>query len=128
VKVSLKGVEGFDQRVRVGSHLLRQGVEYVVLEISCQSDGPNHFRIDCSEDGIPPLFDSRMFEVLDYSCPSSWRPAIEWDGSITMGPPAWVAAGFWEDVMDENDQALEVYRYERGRILGDSGDDDSRLA
>lgn len=125
MKVAFKGDEGLDQRIRHGSHLLRQGVEYVVLEIFCQVNGSNKFRIECADDEVPPLFDSRLFEVLDSSCASSWRLTIEWDGSLTLGPPAWAAAGFWEAVMDEEDQALEVYRRERDRILGESDDDSS---
>lgn len=46
MKVRFTGVEGHGQSVRQGADALRQGQLYVVLEVYCQTDGPNYFRIE----------------------------------------------------------------------------------
>jgi hypothetical protein len=117
VRVRFKGSEGFDQRVRQGSDALRTGSEYTVLEIFSQSDGPNYFRIEFAENERPPLFDSRLFEVTDSKFHDLWVFLLGWDGSTTIGPAAWNVPGFWDDFMNNREQAVEVYRSIRDRIM-----------
>jgi hypothetical protein len=119
MKVRFKGSAGMDQGVREGSDALSPGAEYTVLEVSCQADGPNRFRIEYSDSELPPLFDSRLFEILDSEFHASWELSLEWDGSITIGPAAWSVSGFWEDFMDGDGRAVEIYRSERARIMGE---------
>ncbi|MFI9275945.1 hypothetical protein ACIGXM_35410 [Kitasatospora sp. NPDC052896] len=118
MKVRFKGVEGVERRVRQGSATLREGIDYSVLEIFCQSDGVNFFRIECRDGDIPGLFDSRIFELREAGFQSSWTFTLEADGSMTIGPASWAEPGFWEDYMDGKVQAYEAYRYERDRIMG----------
>jgi hypothetical protein len=113
VKVRFTGAEGHEQNVRQGADALRQGQMYVVLEVYCQAEGPNYFRIEFRRGELPPLFDSRLFEVVEPKMHPSWTISAEWDGSLTMAPAAWQVPGFWEEFMDHSPGAIEIY--ERGR-------------
>ncbi|RLU99299.1 hypothetical protein CTZ27_15255 [Streptomyces griseocarneus] len=90
---------------------------YVVLETHCQRGGANYFRIEFHKDELPALFDSRLFEVVDPRIHSSWTISIEWDGSLTMAPASWQAAGFWECLMDHSPHAIDVYEASRDALV-----------
>ncbi|MFE0422019.1 hypothetical protein [Streptomyces sp. NPDC058953] len=121
MKVKFRGVEGLDRRVRQGAAMLRGGIEYIVLEIFCQADGVNYFRVEFSDEEIPPLFDSRLFDLVDADHPACWGLQLEPDGSLTWGPPAWNAPGFWDALMEHEDVARRIYREERSRIMASPG-------
>ncbi|MFI5755733.1 hypothetical protein [Streptomyces sp. NPDC051569] len=120
MKVRFTGVEGHEQSVRQGADALRQGQVYVVLEAYCQADGPNYFRIEFRRGELPPLFDSRLFEVVDSGVHSSWTVSTEWDGSLTMAPAAWQVPGFWEEFMDHFPGAIEIYELGRDALMAGS--------
>ncbi|UQX03670.1 hypothetical protein [Streptomyces sp. RerS4] len=120
MKVRFTGVEGHEQSVRQGADALRQGQVYVVLEAYCQTDGPNYFRIEFRRGELPPLFDSRLFEVVDSEVHSSWTVSTEWDGSLTMAPAAWQVPGFWEEFMDHFPGAIEIYELGRDALMAGS--------
>jgi hypothetical protein len=120
VKVRFTGLEGHEQSVRQGADALRQGQEYVVLEAYCQSEGPNYFRLEYRRGGLPPLFDSRLFEVVDSEIHPSWTASAEWDGSLTMAPAAWQKAGFWDDFMNHSPKAVEIYELGRDLLMSES--------
>ncbi|RKN36770.1 hypothetical protein D7294_29610 [Streptomyces hoynatensis] len=83
-----------------------------------KADGQNYFRIEFSKSELPPLFDSRLFEMVEAEIHDSWVFSLEWDGSMKLGPAAWQVAGFWEDFMNHSDRAVDIYRSERDRIMG----------
>ncbi|MFE3776318.1 hypothetical protein [Streptomyces sp. NPDC059122] len=116
MKVRFTGLEGHEQSVRQGAGVLRQGQVYVVLEVYCQSEGPNYFRIEYRRGEIPPLFDSRLFEIVDSEIHPSWTISTEWDGSLTIAPAAWHKDGFWDEFMNHSPEAVDVYELDR-RIL-----------
>lgn len=97
--------------------MLRSGSEYTVLEIFSQADGPNYFRVEFSKGELPPLFDSRLFEVMESEFHNSWVFSLEWDGSTTIGPADWNVPGFWDDFMNHEERAVEVYQSVRNRIM-----------
>lgn len=119
MKVRFTGVEGHEQSVRQGADALRQGQVYTVLEAFCQTDGPNYFRIEFHRGEFPPLFDSRLFEVIDSTVHPSWTVSGEWDGSLTMSPEAWQVPGFWEDFMDHSSGAIEIYELGRDSLVSE---------
>ncbi|WP_157851471.1 hypothetical protein [Streptomyces monomycini] len=109
MKVRFTGVEGHEQRVRQGADALRPGQVYEVLETCSQSDGPNYFRIEFHRGELPPMFDSRLFEVVGPKMHPTWTACVGWDGSITLAPPAWQVAAFWEEFMNHSPEAVEAY-------------------
>ncbi|MFB7894827.1 hypothetical protein ACFC1B_00650 [Streptomyces xiamenensis] len=117
VKVKFKGFAQFEPRISQGADSLVKGREYPVLEMFSQADGQNYFRIEYSENEIPALFDSRLFEMTDARIPSSWSPVLEWDGSVVLQPIAWSMSGFWEAFTDHDQWAVEIYRVERDRLM-----------
>ncbi|MFD5748640.1 hypothetical protein [Streptomyces sp. NPDC127033] len=117
VKVRFTGTAGHEQSVRQGAEALRQGQAYVVLEVYCQAEGPNCFRIEFLRGELPALFDSRLFEVVDRGMHPSWVTSIEWDGSLTMAPAAWQAPDFWEGLMEHSPDAIEIYEAGRASLM-----------
>lgn len=120
MRVRFTGVAGFDQRISRGASRLRDGREYVVLEVFTQVDDANFFRIETSEDLAPGLYDSRLFEVISDRIPNSWKMHREPSGSLTIGPSEWNEQGFWEAFMDDEEWAVVIYRAGRKMTLEDS--------
>jgi hypothetical protein len=118
MRVRFMGSTGMDRRVSQGSDCLRQGEEYTVLEIFCQVDGANKFRIEVSPSELPALFDSRLFEVSSDMVPTGWRIDRSPHGSLTIGPGEWSSPGFWEAFMDREEWAMDLYLSGRGKSLG----------
>lgn len=121
MKARFVGAEGADRSIRQGSHVLRPGREYVVLGVECQADGPNYFRIEPRRDELPPLLDSRLFEVVDAQISTGWTVRIGWDGSVSIGPDEWQREGFWEDFTNHDSRAIEIYERCRDRLLASGG-------
>lgn len=117
MRVRFTGVEGCPADLRQGAEVLRSGRDYIVLEVYCQVDGPNYFRIEFQIGEFPPLFDSRIFEVVDCSIHSSWVVSVEWEGSLTMGPQSWQESDFWEDLMEHSPKAVGAYNLERNSLM-----------
>jgi len=120
VKVRFTGAEGREQSVRQGAHSLREGRVYVVLEVYCQAAGPNYFRIEYRSGETPPLFDARLFEVVDPRLSPSWTVSSKGDGVLTMAPAAWQVPGFWEEFMEHSSRAIEIYELGRDALMVDS--------
>lgn len=120
MKVRFIGAEGNEQSVRQGANALRLGQVYVVLEVYCQAEGANYFRIEFRRGELPPLFDSRLFEVVEPKMHPSWTLSIQWDGSLTIAPAAWQAPGFWEEFMDQSPGAIEIYELGRDVLMLES--------
>ncbi|MBW5481915.1 hypothetical protein [Streptomyces bambusae] len=117
MKVRFVGADGLEQRIRQGSQVLRVDRVYVVLETYCQSDGQNYFRIEHRPDDLPPLFDSRLFEVVDTEISPEWRISSGWDGSLRMAPGEWHVEGFWDEFMNHEPRAVEKYERCRDAML-----------
>ncbi|MFF3275200.1 hypothetical protein ACFYWU_30340 [Streptomyces chrestomyceticus] len=120
MRVRFTGLEGHEQRVRQGADALTPGRSYEVLEAYFQAEGPNYFRIEFHRGELPPLFDSRLFEVVDPELHPSWTASVEREGSITLAPAAWHAAGFWDDFMNHSPGAIETYELARNALMSDS--------
>ena len=120
MRVRFTGASGFDQRVSQGAASLREGREYVVLEIFAQVGGANKIRVEISEEQLPPLFDSRLFELVSNRIPCVWEIHGKFDGSLVMRPGEWNSPGFWESLMDREQWAVEAYRSGRTKIFEDS--------
>jgi hypothetical protein len=114
------GNDSFDQRVLQGADALARGREYVVLEVFAQADGANYFRIEYSKRELPPIFDSRLFEVTSSSIPRCWGLYIVGDGSVAIRPAGWSTPGFWESLMDRDEWAIELYSSVRDDVFENS--------
>lgn len=102
-----------------GVSALRRDVEYVVLELYCDHDGPNYFRIEHARDQIPGLFDARVFEVIDSSVHSSWELSLRSGGSLLIAPALWHRVGFWEEYLDGAAEAIRAYNLARASLMGE---------
>jgi hypothetical protein len=76
------------------------------------------FRIEVFHDELPPLFDSRLFEVSDGTVPSHWAVSAGVQGDITLGPTEWETPGFWDAFIDGEPWAAALYHSERNKSLG----------
>ncbi|MGJ7907346.1 hypothetical protein ACOQFL_12795 [Actinopolyspora sp. H202] len=120
MKVIFIGQEGQEPCALWGASALREGREYVVLEAEFLTGGANKFRIEVNCGEFPPLFDSRLFKVVDSTLSSAWTVSINWDGSVTMAPPDWQDTGFWENFSEYFDAAIESYEYWRNFLFSES--------
>lgn len=120
MKVMFVDAESAGPSIRQGAHTLRPDREYVVLGVECQAEGPNYFRIESKRDELPPLLDSRLFEVVDARMSPTWTARIGWDGSVSMEPSEWQRDTFWEDFTNGDAQAVEVYERCRDLLHGEA--------
>ena len=64
------------------------------------------------------------FEVVSQKIPSTWITHIETIGNdkvITMLPEAWNYPEFFEDISDENLEAVNLYNQEVAKLYEDEG-------
>lgn len=116
MKVRFKGAGTYTRPITQGADCLREGHEYHVVEVHATADGRNMFRIEVSSDELPPLFDSRLFEVTNGSIPSHWVVSVGVQGDITVGPAEWeTTPGFWDAFIDGEPWAATLYRSERDK-------------
>lgn len=116
MKVRFVGEGSWGDVVTQGASSLRQGKEYVVLEIYSQADGQNLLRVESAPGKLPGLFDSRLFDVVDSGVPKAWKVFINEHGGVSVCPEPWNELGFWEGVMDGEPWAVDVYRREKSKI------------
>lgn len=98
--VNFAGSDGFDRRVGRGAGSLREGVEFRVLKIFCQSDGVNQIRIQFSEIELPSSSDSRLFIFSSNKIPQEFRIFKNGKESFNFGPEGWAVKLY--DVVNEN--------------------------
>ncbi|MFF8639006.1 hypothetical protein ACF052_33000 [Streptomyces pilosus] len=119
MKVLFRGVGAYDRPIAQGADALREGHEYVVLEVFAAADGRNMFRVEVSSDELPPLFDSRLFEVTDGSIPACWCLFVGMRGDIVMGPEEWETnPDFWDSYIDGEPWAVALYQSGKEKSLG----------
>ncbi|MFE2032812.1 hypothetical protein ACFXKS_13120 [Streptomyces scopuliridis] len=111
-----------DPQILQGIDALREGQEYVVLEVSVRYGKSALFRVEFMEGEWEQsaLFDSRAFTVTSHSLPPTWRYFQFDTGSVSLCPESWNQPGFWESYYDHDPQALEVYETEKQEILSSS--------
>ncbi|MFJ8693857.1 hypothetical protein [Streptomyces roseolilacinus] len=108
--------ETSDRSVLQGTSALREGKEYVVLELFSQSDGNTLFRVEFNEGEDSALFDSRAFTITSHNLPPTWRYFQHSSGSFTLCPEPWSQLGFWEAYYEHEAHALRVYETEKLKI------------
>lgn len=92
------------------------GKEYLVLEMSVYPGKKILYRLPSDENNSPVLFDSAQFEVVSGKIPTTW--VIDQSKySLTLSPLVWKKSGFWEDVFNYEDSAIEIYKKEARKIL-----------
>ena len=55
------------------------------------------------------MFDSRLFATSEDGMSADWVAHIEPDGMVQIGPPEWMASGFWESFFDGEPVAVRAY-------------------
>ncbi|QLH20464.1 hypothetical protein [Streptomyces sp. Rer75] len=109
-----------DARLLQGADALKEGGEYVILELFAPHGKSALFRIEHTEGEGPALFDSRLFTVISPILPPTWR-YVQFDtGSFALRPEPWSQPGFWESYFDHEPQAREVFEAEKRKILASS--------
>jgi len=102
---------------------LRVGEQYDVLAIETNvlaSMPPMRasFRVFEPRDGIPGLWATSLFEVIDASVSRRWTAKVEEDGNLMLAPSAWHAEGFWARLADGEPGAQKEYRTELDHLVG----------
>ncbi|MGA5352965.1 hypothetical protein ACPCJU_11345 [Streptomyces thermodiastaticus] len=100
-----------------GNSFLKEGKEYVVLEVFSPYNRPAEFRLEPIEGEEPALFDCRFFTVTSSSIPPTWRYFLLEGGSFFLYPEPWRRIGFWEDFYDHVPEAVRTYNSEKRSIL-----------
>jgi len=102
-----------------GTGGLTVGRTYEALELEIGHDGPVRVRVvDDSED--PTLWALESFEIIDGRVSSSWHLELAEDGSIVIGPKAWLPRTFWCDYFNGDPEAEAQYSRELARIKAES--------
>ncbi|MER5358584.1 hypothetical protein [Streptomyces sp. NPDC002785] len=108
-----------DPRILQGLDSLKEGLEYVVLEVFAQYEKGVQFRVEVvGEDSA--LFNSRAFVVTSHSLPPTWKYFQFETGSFALRPESWNQLGFWESYYDREPKAVEIYEAEKRKILSAS--------
>lgn len=118
MRVRFKGTGEYSVPITQGADSLREGRQYPVLEVFATADGRNMFRVEVFRGELPPLFDSRLFEVIDGGIPSHWTISAGLQGDITLGPAEWETPGFWDAFIDGAPWAADLYQSEKDKSLG----------
>lgn len=118
MRVRFKGIANYSPPITQGAECLQEGRDYPVLEVFATSDGRNMFRVEVFRGEIPPLFDSRLFEVTDGRVPSHWAVSTGAQGDITLGPAKWETPGFWDAFIDGEPWAVDLYQCEKNKSVG----------
>jgi hypothetical protein len=87
--------------------------EYIVIGFDDE-----YFRVIDDADH-PILYPRALFDVVDPSVPDDWVRRDEPDGSYYVDPPECSAPGFYEDVFDQDADAIAVLRKVVRRLLGE---------
>lgn len=74
------------------------------------------FRI-AGESGEPCLYPAGIFDLIDPAIPSGWIVEFDEEGLISIGPPEFLARGFWEDFFDHKPSAKETYQLVKQRFM-----------
>lgn len=119
MRVIFTGIGDLGHREARGVQVLEVGSQYPVLEVYAKSGKSNMLRIEYSNQELPALYDSRMFEVVSELIPVDWCVTSGVSGSLKFGPRAWIVPGFWEAFMDREPWAVDAYREGRIESIGD---------
>ncbi len=109
-----------DPKILQGVGALREGREYVVLEVFSSSGGETVFRVEFIAGEDSALFDSRAFTVTCHHLPPTWQYFQLDTGSFSLCPEPWNQVGFWESYYEHEAHALEIYETEKQKILSSS--------
>ncbi|HEY2566621.1 MAG TPA: hypothetical protein VGH95_02775 [Candidatus Aquirickettsiella sp.] len=103
---------------------LKIGKEYNVLAINLIEELGIEIFIQTEHFDEPKFFDIDGFEFIDQSIPSSWITKI---GQVyhrkvmTMLPKSWNYESFFEDLGDENPDAMKLFTQEAELIYREAG-------
>ena len=93
--------------------------EYIVFEILISFEKRILYRIACDNDGAPALFNAAQFDITSNSIPSTWKIYSLPNGGLILRLEPWAKENFWDEVFDQNRQALEIYKQEASKILNE---------
>lgn len=98
---------------------LKKGKYYKVLALCCFSrDGLSAF-IQSEDAGDPVWFSLNGFEIIDQTQPANWITKIKHlphGESMTRLPAAWDYDSFFEDLIDQEERAMELFISEAKKI------------
>ncbi len=112
------------KEVLTDSPWLKKGKVYTVLAIFCSTKNGISVCIQSEEHNEPAFFSLDGFEVITQTQPKSWITKIEkvYDMDVmTRLPKAWDYESFFEDLDDQDPQAIEIFRQEAIKIYDDEG-------
>jgi len=89
-----------DVGLRDAAGWITVGETYVVLSLDWAPRRPLYLRL-ITDEGDEGLFPASLFKVIDSRLSVRWRAAIDDEGAVSIGPPAWHRPGFWADYYDD---------------------------
>ncbi len=89
--------------VKAPAHLTHR----LIYQVLCVED--DMFRL-LDDGGEPSLFECHLFEIVDESIPSDWVTQILSCDEKYSGPPRFLKAGYFEDVFDDVEEAVEYFQ------------------
>lgn len=103
------------------SPFLTIGKEYIVLGIYTDSLGGQEYQIISDDnDEVPILINVSQFRITCNRIPKCWRVGIDLNGKLYFAPEEWMRDRFWEDLYDEEQEAIETYQSIRDEIIEES--------
>jgi hypothetical protein len=79
-------------------------------DVLCYESG--HYRLR-GETGDPVLYPSQVLALVDPTIPIGWIMVEYREGDcfdVSIGPPEFLVRGFWEEVHDGDNAAMNMYR------------------
>lgn len=99
--------------------VLKLDQEYIVYSITYLKESGFHIYLKTEKNALPKFFDAKGFEFTSKKMPSSWVTFFNESnnkGTITLLPKSWNYEGFFEDIANGNEKALELFNEEARKI------------
>lgn len=108
----------------LSSPWLKVGNEYVVLGMTLVEKVGSQIYIQSENYGDPTFFDLDGFEFIDQTIPSSWITVFSEvcnRREVNLIPESWNYDSFFEDILDEEAKAVELFKKESRKIYREVG-------
>ena len=103
---------------------LKKGSEYSVLAMNWSSKFGMKILIQSEHDNEPCFVDLTGFEIVSQKMPSSWITLTREFGDqilINMLPKSWAYDDFFDEIENENSQAIALFNKEAELIYKEAG-------
>jgi len=114
-----KIISSFDKKQMDDSPWVKLGKYYIVLAMVISPDNGTDVLIQTENFNDPGFQSLDCFEIISQYQPKSWVKSIDrvYDKEIiSILPKSWDYQSFFEDLLDEEDKAVELFVQETAKI------------